>query len=393
MLKDKNIVLGVTGGIAVYKAVDVVSRLKKLNANIDIIMTESATKFVTPLTFQSMSQNFVTVDMFKEPLKWDIEHISLAQKADIFLIVPATANIIGKVANGIADDMLSTTIMATKSQVIFAPAMNTQMFMNPLYKQNMEKLQNLGYEFIPPGEGRLACGDIGPGKLADPQTIVDYVVDHFNKKKDFKGKDVLITAGPTLEAIDPVRYITNHSSGKMGYSLAEEARDRGANVTLITGPTNLQKPSGVKVIDIKTTEEMYEQTIKYFSSTNILIKAAAPSDYRPLYYSKNKIKKSEGDMSIEFTRNPDILRKCGEIKKAQKIIGFAAETEHMEEYANGKMKNKNLDMIVANNISEKGAGFKGDTNKAIILKNDGTRKEYPLMSKKNLAKIILDNIK
>ncbi|MBS4536114.1 bifunctional phosphopantothenoylcysteine decarboxylase/phosphopantothenate--cysteine ligase CoaBC [Clostridium sp. D2Q-14] len=393
MLKNKNIVLGVTGGIAVYKAVDVVSRLKKLNANIDVIMTDSASKFVTPLTFQSMSQNHVTVDMFKEPVNWDIEHISLAKKADIFLIVPATANVIGKVANGIADDMLTTTIMATKAKVIFAPAMNTQMYLNPIFKNNMKVLQELDYEFISPEEGRLACGDIGPGKLADPEYIVKYVIDHFNKKKDLEGKKVLITAGPTIEAFDPVRYISNHSSGKMGYSIAEEAKNRGANVTLISGPTKLLKPVGINIINVTSTEEMYEETIKYFKSTDILIKAAAPSDYKPISYNKNKIKKSEGSMHIELTRNPDILEKCGEIKDSQIIIGFAAETENIEEYAINKMENKNLDMIVANNIAEEGAGFKGDTNKVIIFNNSGKKKEYPLMSKKNLAKIILDNIK
>lgn len=393
MLKDKNIVLGVTGGIAVYKAVDVVSRLKKLKANVNVVMTNSASKFVTPLTFQSMSQNHVTVDMFSEPVSWDIEHISLAKKADMFLIVPATANVIGKVANGIADDMLTTTIMATRAQVVFAPAMNTQMYMNPLFKKNMKVLERLGYEFISPGEGRLACGDMGPGKLADPEKIVEYVVEHFNKKKDLEGKKVLITAGPTIESIDPVRYITNHSSGKMGYNLAEEAKNRGAEVTLISGPTNLSKPIGIDIINVTSTEEMYEETIKHFKFTDILIKAAAPSDYKPISYSKNKIKKSEGNISIELTRNPDIVKKCGEIKDNQIIIGFAAETENIEEYAANKMKKKNLDMIVANNISEKGAGFKGDTNKVIIFNGYNNKKKYPLMSKKNLAKIILDNIK
>lgn len=393
MLKDKNIVLGVTGGIAVYKVVDVVSKLKKLNANIDVIMTDSATKFVTPLTFQSMSQNFVTVDMFKEPVKWDIEHISLAQKADLFLIAPATANIIGKVANGIADDMLSTTVMASNSQVAFAPAMNTQMYINPVVQQNINKLKELGYEFISPGEGRLACGDIGPGKLASSEVIVDYVVDYFQKKKDLQGKKVLITAGPTIEPIDPVRYITNHSSGKMGYSLAKEAKDRGADVILVSGPTHIEKPSGIKIINVNTTEEMYNETVKYFNDVDILIKSAAPSDYRPEKYSENKIKKTSDGIGINFTRNPDILKKCGELKKDQIIVGFAAETENVEDYALNKMKRKNMDIIVANNIKEKDAGFKSDNNIAMIIDSKGNCEKFPKMSKSELSKLIIDNIK
>nr|WP_207289674.1 bifunctional phosphopantothenoylcysteine decarboxylase/phosphopantothenate--cysteine ligase CoaBC [Senegalia massiliensis] len=392
LLDGKNVVLGVTGGIAVYKACDIVSRLRKLKANVDVIMTNSATKFVSPLTFSSMSQNPVTESMFKEPQQWDIEHISLAQKADVFLVAPATANIIGKVANGIADDMLSTTIMATKAKVIFAPAMNTGMYLNPIFQENMEKLKKLGYEFISPGEGRLACGDIGPGKLADPQQIVQYVEEYLNLNKDLLGKKILVTAGPTIESIDPVRYLTNHSSGKMGYKIAEMAEKRGADVVLISGPTHLDKPKNVKVIDIMSTEEMYEQVLKYFNDSDILIKSAAPSDYRPVKYSDSKLKKSNEDLDIKFVRNPDILKKCGEIKKEQKIIGFAAESNDLEKYALEKLKKKNLDMIVANDISKKESGFKSDNNKVILFKNDGSKDEYPLMRKEDLANIILDNI-
>lgn len=392
MLEGKNVVLGVTGGIAVYKSCDIVSRLRKLDVNVDVIMTGSATKFVSPLTFASMSQNPVTSDMFDEPKNWDIEHISLAQKADVFLIAPATANIIGKIANGIADDMLSTTVMATKAKVIFAPAMNTAMYLNPIFNENMNKLKKIGYEFISPGEGRLACGDIGPGKLADPEVIVEYVKNELNIKKDLEGKKVLITAGPTIEKIDPVRYLTNHSSGKMGYKLAEAAKRRGAEVTLISGPTNLEKPQDIKVIDILSTDEMYEAVLKYFKDTDILIKSAAPSDYKPAIYNENKIKKSDEDLSIKLVRNPDILKKCGEIKENQIVIGFAAESENLENYALDKLNKKNLDMVIANDILSEDAGFKSDNNKVILIKKDGTKNKYSLMSKEDLANIILDNI-
>ena len=290
MFSGKNIVMGVTGGIAVYKAVDVVSRLKKLNANIDVIMTKSATEFVTPLTFQSISQNPVTVDIFNEPKQWDIQHISFAKKADFFLIAPATANIIGKVANGIADDMLSTTIMATRAKVVFAPAMNTNMYNNIIFKENMSKLKSLGYEFINPGSGRLACGDIGEGKMAEPIDIIDYLTSLFANKQ-LKGKKFIITAGPTIEPIDPVRYMTNYSSGKMGFALAKVAQERGAEVVLITGPVNIEPPIGVKLIKIKTTLEMFNAVEKHFDDCHVLIKAAAPLDYKPVTVSEHKIKK------------------------------------------------------------------------------------------------------
>lgn len=390
MLKGKNIVIGVSGGIAVYKVVDVVSRLKKLNANIDIIMTESATKFVTPLTFQSLSQNFVTVDMFREPVNWEVEHISLAQRADLFLIAPATANIIGKVANGIADDMLSTTIMATKAKVVFAPAMNTQMYMNPIFIQNMEKLKGLGYEFIKPASGRLACGDYGEGKLADPEDIVNYVVNSFNNNKDLLGKKVLITAGPTIEPIDPVRYITNHSSGKMGYELSKEACFRGADVVLVTGPTNLDEPKGIKTIKINTTKEMLSALDEHFETCDILIKAAAPLDYKPKTVSDKKIKKEGNDLKIEFERNPDILQTLSLKKENQVIVGFAAETDDLIDNAIKKIKKKNLDLIVANDISKKEAGFKAETNIVALITKEGTIQEYPKMTKRELSKVIID---
>ncbi|MGO1369544.1 MAG: bifunctional phosphopantothenoylcysteine decarboxylase/phosphopantothenate--cysteine ligase CoaBC [Senegalia sp. (in: firmicutes)] len=392
MFQGKNVVLGVSGGIAVYKACDIVSKFRKLSINVDVIMTKSATEFVRPLTFASMSQNPVTSDMFEEPKDWDIEHIALAQKADVFLIAPATANIIGKIACGIADDMLSTTVMATKAKVIFAPAMNTQMYLNPIVNENIKKLKKLGYEFISPGEGRLACGDIGPGKLADTEDIVEYVKNELSIKKDLKGKRILITAGPTIEKIDPVRFLTNHSSGKMGYKLAEAARKRGAEVTLISGPTNLERPQGINLIDVLSTEEMYEMVLEHFKDTDILIKSAAPSDYKVKKYSENKIKKASETLNIELVKNPDILKKCGEIKTNQQLIGFAAESQNLEDNAIAKLKKKNLDMIIANNILDENAGFKSDKNKVTLFKKDGFKKEYPLMTKENLANIILDNI-
>lgn len=391
MLKDKNIVLGVTGGIAVYKAVDVVSRLRKLGANINVIMTSYATEFVTPLTFQSMSQNFVTVDMFKEPKAWEIEHISLASKADLFLVAPATANIIGKVANGIADDMLSTTIMATKSKVVFAPAMNTNMYLNPIFKQNVEKLKSLGYEFISPASGRLACGDYGEGKLADPFDIVDYVVNSLTND-ELKGKKIVITAGPTIEPLDPVRYMTNFSSGKMGYALAEEAKKRSGEVVLITGPTSLAPPSGIKVVEVKTTMDMYKAVESEFDDCDILIKSAAPLDYRPEKVSDQKIKKGNEDLTINYVRNPDIVAHFGNVKKDQIVIGFAAETESLLENAKKKIKSKNLDFIVANDVSQENAGFRTDNNTATLVYENGDIKDLPNMSKRDLSKIILDEV-
>ncbi|SHH77879.1 phosphopantothenoylcysteine decarboxylase / phosphopantothenate--cysteine ligase [Caloranaerobacter azorensis DSM 13643] len=391
MLSNVNIVLGVTGGIAAYKAVDVVSRLKKLGANVDVIMTKSATKFVTPLTFQSLSQNLVTVDMFAEPKKWEVEHISLAQKADIFLVAPATANIIGKIANGIADDMLTTTIMATKAKVIFAPAMNTNMYRNPIFKENMEKLKTLGYEFIKPASGRLACGDYGEGKMAEPADIVEYIKMHFTKRT-LLNKKIVVTAGPTIEKIDPVRYITNFSSGKMGYAIAIEAKKRGADVILISGPTNLDKPDGIKVINVNTTIEMLKAIEEYFDEIDVLIKAAAPLDYRPEVVSDKKIKKQDGSLNIKLVRNPDILAYFGKLKKKQILVGFAAETNDVIENAIKKIRNKNLDFIVANDVTVKNAGFRSNTNIATIIDNKGNVNDYPQMSKEELAKIILDRV-
>lgn len=300
MLKDKTVVIGVSGGIAAYKACDVVSRLKKLNANVHVIMTKGATEFVTPLTFQSLSQNYVVSDMFEEPKTWDVEHISLAKKADVFLIAPATANVIGKIANGICDDMLTTTVMATTGKVLIAPAMNTNMYKNPILQRNISILKELGYNFVNPESGRLACGDVGEGKLASSDTIVEAVVDLLcNEKKDLKGKRILITAGPTVESIDPVRYLTNRSTGKMGYAIAKVAASRGADVTLVSGPTNIEPPSNIKkLVKVQSAKDMYNAIIDNFDENQVIIKSAAVADYKPKNYCNKKIKKSNDDLVI-----------------------------------------------------------------------------------------------
>ena len=394
MLKDKNIVLGVTGGIAVYKAADVVSRLGKHCINVNVIMTKSAQEFVQPMTFQSLSQNYVVTDMFDEPRTWDVEHISLAQKADLFLIAPATANIIGKMANGIADDMLTTTVMATKAPVLIAPAMNTNMYENPIVQDNIRKLEGRGYRFIEPISGRLACGDYGKGKLADPETIVEEVLATLNMSHDLKGIRFVVTAGPTRESIDPVRYITNHSTGKMGYAIAERAARRGAEVILISGPTNLPTPAGVRRIDINTTHEMYDAVMSQLDWADVFIKSAAVADYRPKAVAENKIKKGDGDWAIELTRNPDILKELGQrTKSGQILIGFAAETQDLISNAKRKVDAKQLDFIVANDLTKEGAGFKSDTNIVTIIDRMGNQEHYDLMSKIDLADAILSKIK
>ncbi|MDR7869886.1 MAG: bifunctional phosphopantothenoylcysteine decarboxylase/phosphopantothenate--cysteine ligase CoaBC [Tissierellaceae bacterium] len=392
MLKGKTIILGVTGGIAVYKAADLVSKLKKQNANVEVIMTDAAMEFVNQLTFQTMSNNPVHTSMFNKIDKFDVEHISLAKKADMILVAPATANTIGKVANGFADNLLTTVIMASHAKIVFAPAMNTEMYNNPIHQENMSKLKKLGYEFIQPGVGLLACGDYGAGKMAEPADIVEYVIESF-VEKDLAGKKVVITAGPTVELIDPVRYITNHSSGKMGYLLANEARTRGADVVLISGPTALEPPKGVEVVRVNTTNDMFDAVGKYFDKCDVLIKSAAPADYRPENTSPIKIKKKDGqkdELNINFVRNPDIAYYYGNKKDKQIIIGFAAETDNLVEYAKNKLKKKKFDFIVANDITKEGAGFKADTNIVTIIDNNESVESYPIMTKKDLAKIILD---
>lgn len=393
-MKDKKcVVVGVSGGVAVYKALDVISRLRKKDVEVHVIMTKSATEFVTPLSFQSLSQNMVITDMFAEPKAWEIQHISLAKKADLMLIVPATANIIGKVANGIADDMLSTTIMATKAPVVFCPAMNTNMYENPIVQRNINLLKELSYEFIEPASGRLACGDEGKGKLEDTEIIAEETLRRLHSTNDLVGKKVVVTAGPTIVPIDPVRILTNRSSGKMGYSIAEEARDRGAEVVLISGPTSLRKPNGIKVIDVKTNEDMFNAIKNEFEDADIVIKSAAVADYKAKNYSSEKIKKTGDDLNLIFERDRDILKTLGDMKENQILVGFAAESSNLKENAKGKLERKNLDYIVANDISKPETGFASDENKVTIISKSGEEVSLEKMSKREVAKNIFDIIK
>lgn len=390
---NKHILIGVTGGIAVYKVLDVASKLRKLGYDMNTIMTKNACEFVNPLSFETITNNYVVTDTFERPHKWEVEHIALAKKADLMLIAPATANIIGKVAHGIADDMLSTTIMAARCPVVFAPAMNTAMYENSIVQENIAYLKSKGYLFIEPESGWLACGDMGSGKLPTPDTIVSYVTKQLEGEKDLEGKHILLTAGPTIEAIDPMRYITNHSSGKMGYAIAKQAASRGAEVVLISGPTQLECPRGVKRIDVKSARDMYQAVHKHFEWADAVIKTAAVADYRPENESSHKIKKDGKSLVLNLTPNPDILKSLGEQKKHQILVGFAAETENVIAYAKDKIEKKHLDFIVANNIAESGAGFKGDTNIATLIKSDGEMTAYPQMTKSELGDIILNEVK
>ena len=391
MLKDKTVVIGVSGGIAVYKTLDVVSRLRKLGVNVNVIMTKSATEFVTPLSFQSLSQNYVVCDMFEDPKTWDVEHISLAKRADVFLIAPATANVIGKIANGIADDMLTTTIMAAKCHKIISPAMNTNMFENPIVQDNISKLKNYGYEVIEPDSGYLACGDVGAGKMPDPEVLESYIIKEIAFEKDLKGKKVLITAGPTMEKIDPVRFISNHSTGKMGYALAKIAMLRGADVTLVTGKTYIKKPDFVKIVEAYSAKEMFNAVNGEFENRDIVIMSAAVADYRPKTVALEKIKKQDKDAVIELQRTDDILGTMSAKKTKQFMCGFSMETENMIENSKAKLKKKNLDMICANNLKVSGAGFVTDTNVVTILTEDGA-KELPIESKEKVAYDIISEI-
>lgn len=388
----KTVVLGVTGGIAAYKALDIVSSLRKKDIDVHVIMTEHAKEFVTPLSFQSLSSNTVIYDMFEEPRAFEIQHISLAKKADVILVAPATANIIGKIANGIADDMLSTTIMATKSEVIFVPAMNTNMYENPIVQNNIEKLKKYGYKFIEPDSGRLACGDVGKGKLADVGDICEMVESSLCNNKDLTGKKILVSAGPTISKIDPVRYITNNSSGKMGYEIAKEARDRGGKVTLVSGPTSLKAPLGIDIINISTNEEMKNAIMDRHEEFDIIVMSAAVADYKAKHYSDKKIKKGNEDLVIEFERDSDILKLLGEVKKDNILVGFAAESNDLLENARGKLIKKNLDFIVANDISTNEHGFKSDFNKVTIISRDGKEVVLDKMTKREVAKNLFDTI-
>ena len=388
----KNILLGVTGGIAAYKSANIVSMLKKKGYNVKVIMSENATKIITPLTLETLSKERVYVDMWDKTPHFEVEHISLAEWADVVLVAPATYNIVGKVANGIADDMLSTVISATTKPVFFALAMNVNMYNNPILKENINKLKKYGYKFIDSDEGFLACNVNAKGRLKDEKEIVKIIEDHFQEEeldRYLTGKTVLITAGRTEEAIDPVRYISNRSSGQMGYSLAIAARKLGAEVILVSGPTELSQPEGLKkFIKVRSAQEMYEATIKEFPQVDIAIACAAVADYKPKNYSTEKIKKKDGDMTIVLDRNPDILFEMGKIKEKQFLVGFAAETENIIENAIGKLKRKNLNMIVANNASN----MQKTTNQIRIIKSENSIKEIPEKEKSQLAFDILREI-
>ncbi|AXI09032.1 bifunctional phosphopantothenoylcysteine decarboxylase/phosphopantothenate--cysteine ligase CoaBC [Oceanobacillus zhaokaii] len=390
MVFKKNILLGVAGGIAAYKACALTSKLTQKGANVKVVMTKSATEFVSPLTFQALSRNPVYTDTFDEKDPNKIAHIDLADWADIVIIAPASANIIGKIANGIADDMLSTTLLATKASVYVAPAMNVNMYGHPAVMKNMQQLDEWGYHFIEPGAGYLACGWIGKGRLEEPETIIDVLEKHQSVEPFLQGKKVLVSAGPTHEKIDPVRFFTNHSSGKMGFALAEAAAKFGAEVTLVTGPTSLTAANNkINRINVTSAQDMYEAMHQYFPTNNIVIKAAAVADYTPKLVYDEKMKKQPGDLQLEMTRTKDILLSLGEIKTNQFLVGFAAETSNSIEYGLNKLEKKHLDAIIINDISTKGAGFGGDTNIVTYVNKKREREDIELASKKEIAEKVL----
>lgn len=391
MLTGKTVVLGVTGGIAAYKMPNVARMLKKMHCNVHVIMTQNATNFITATTFETLTGNKCLIDTFDRNFEFSVEHVAIAKQADMVLIAPATANVIGKIAGGIADDMLTTTVMACTCKILIAPAMNHNMYHNSIVQENIEKLKRHGYEIIDPVCGMLANGDTGDGKLPSEETLVSYVVRELAHEKDLHGKKVLVTAGPTQEAIDPVRYITNHSTGKMGYALAEAAMLRGAEVTLISGPTAIEPPMFVNVIPIISAQEMFEKVATNATENDIIIKAAAVADYRPKEVCDEKIKKSDHDTEIELERTTDILAYLGKNKGKTFLCGFSMETENMLENSRRKLDKKNLDMIVANNLKDKGAGFGVDTNLITIITRD-RELQLELMSKQDAANCILDEI-
>ncbi len=392
MLKGKHIVLGVTGGIACYKACELASLLVKQHADVQVIMTENATKFVTPITFEQLTGNKALTDTFDRNFVHSVEHIAVADRADMVIIAPATANIIAKLAHGIADDMLTTTVLACRCPKAIAPSMNTGMLENPVTQDNIETLRHYGWEIIEPDSGRLACGAVGKGKLPTPERLLESVLHTAAHEKDMTGMKVLVTAGPTREALDPVRYLTNHSSGKMGYAIAKAASRRGADVTLVSGKTDLTKPAYVNVVDITTAQDMYDAVMAEAGSADVIIKAAAVADYRPATVADNKIKKKDGDMSIALERTTDILKTLGDNKKpGQFLCGFSMETENMIENSKAKLTKKNLDMVAANNVKVDGAGFGVDTNILTLITKDD-EKELPIMTKDEAADALLDAI-
>ena len=392
MLEGKTVLLGVTGSIAAYKIAYLASMLKKQQADVHVLMTRNATNFINPITFETLTGNKCLVDTFDRNFQFQVEHVSIAKKADVVMIAPASANVIGKLAHGIADDMLTTTIMACRCKKFISPAMNTNMFENPIVQDNLKILEHYGYEVIDPAVGYLACGDTGAGKMPEPETLLNYILRECACEKDMKGLKVLVTAGPTQEAIDPVRYITNHSSGKMGYAIAKMAMLRGADVTLVSGRTALTPPPFVRVVPVVTARDMYEAVTSVSQEQDIIIKAAAVADYRPASVSDEKIKKKDDDMSIALERTDDILKYLGEHKPdGQFLCGFSMETENMIGNSRVKLTRKNLDMVAANNLKVEGAGFQGDTNVLTLITQD-EEVSLPLMSKEDAAGKILDKI-
>ncbi len=388
----KHVVMGVTGSIAAYKACDIISALRKSGVDVHVILTHAGAEIITPLTLETISGNRVVKDMFDSDRHFEVEHISLAKLADLFLVAPATANFIGKMASGIADDMLTTTVMATTAPVMIAPAMNTNMYLDAATQANIETLKRRGCEFIAPATGHLACGDEGIGKLAAVEDIVRAVLDKLNVKRDLEGKRVLVTAGPTREAIDPVRYITNRSSGKMGYAIAEAAAERGADVTLISGPVSLRTPAGVKRVDIVSSDELCDSVIERFPGCDILVMAAAPADFTPAEFSSEKIKKGGDNLTLNLRATRDILKTIAPLKSNQKVMGFAAETHNVENNAIEKLKRKKLDYIAANDVTAEGAGFGTDTNIITLYGADGSREHSGMVTKREAADWLLDRL-
>lgn len=392
MLKGKTVLLGITGSIAAYKIAYLASALHKLHADVHVLMTENATNFINPITFETLTGNKCLVDTFDRNFQFQVEHVSIAKKADVVMIAPASANVIGKLANGLADDMLTTTVMACRCQKILAPAMNTAMYENPVVQDNIRKLQTYGYEVITPASGYLACGDTGAGKMPEPETLLEYILREAAFQKDLAGKKLLVTAGPTQEAIDPVRCLTNHSSGKMGYAIAKMAMLRGAEVTLVSGPTAIEPPLFVKVVPVTSARDMFEAVTGLSDEQDIIIKAAAVADYRPKQVSEDKVKKKDDQASIELERTDDILKYLGQHKKqGQFLCGFSMETRDMLRNSRAKLEKKNLDMVAANNLKVEGAGFQGDTNVLTLITQD-EEVSLPLMSKEDAALKILDQI-
>lgn len=391
MLRGKTIVLAVSGSIAAYKIANLARMCKKLGADVQVLMTENATNFINPITFETLTGNKCLIDTFDRNFQYSVEHVALAKRASVVLIAPASANVIGKLANGIADDMLTTTVMACPCKKIISPAMNHNMLHNPIVQENISKLAYYGYEIVVPDSGMLANGDYGDGRMPDEKVLLNYIIKECAFEKDMIGEKVLVTAGATREPLDPVRFITNHSTGKMGYALAENAMLRGAEVTLVTAHAEITPPPFVKVLRVSTAQEMYDTVTSEFDNCTITVKAAAVADYKPVSVADNKIKKSDGNLTVEFARNPDILAELGKKKKDQFLCGFSMETENLVENSRKKLQKKNLDMIVANNLKTEGAGFGTDTNVVTMITNNSV-KELELMSKQDVAKAIFDEI-